>query len=380
MSSRWVFPFHGYGGMERYAYFLAKHIAEQGVDVEVISSPEKEGRKSEEIYEGVRYRFIPPAVKYGRGFRFYRTYHHFNWNLSKLLQKEDFDILHAYEITAFPYILTKNRKPIVVQAFGNEWYKTKGLIKRLFLTPVNYPLKLCMRKAEAIASEGEIQSKEIVDLFNINRKKIFEIPDGVDLSQIEEYLSQASVTRKDLGLSEDDFVIINVNRIEKVKGVYYLIEALGRIKKEIDNVKLILIGTGTDEERIYTLINKLGLSDIIKHFRNVDDKLLFNYYKLADLSVTPTLYEGLPLVILEAMACGLPIIATNTSENPQVVKDGVNGLLVPTADSQAIANAVIKLNDKNKLKKMGSESKKIIKDYDWEIIAKKAIKAYEKLI
>ncbi|MBN2013935.1 MAG: glycosyltransferase family 4 protein [Candidatus Altiarchaeota archaeon] len=366
--------------MERYVYFLAKHIAEQGVDVEVISSPEKEGRKKTENLDGVKYRFISPRVQYGRGFRFYRTYHHFNINLSKYLKKKEFDILHAYEITSFPYILSKNRKPIVVQAFGNEWYKAKGFKNRFFLTPVNYPLKICMNRSEAIASEGELQAREIAELFDVERKKIFNIPDGVDLSQIEEYVSKASVTREDLGLKDDDFIIINVNRIEKVKGVYYLIEALDKIRKEIENVKLILVGTGTDEERVYSLIKKLGLGDIIKHFRNVDDELLFNYYKLADLSVTPTLYEGLPLVILEAMSVELPVIATNTSENPQVVKDGVNGLLVPTADCNAISEAVITVYEKNLLKKMGEESKKIIKDYDWGIIAKKAIKEYEKLV
>jgi len=383
MSSRMVFPFHGYGGMERYIYFLSKHLIEQGVEVEIITSPEHKGRTNHvEAYNGMIYNFITPMVRGARFFGFYRSYHLFNINSARYLRKKKFDILHCYEITSFPYLLFKNRATVIFQPFhrGTEPWKAKKMKEKIFNFPMDYPLRYCMTHADAIASEGEIQTKKFVEFFGIDREKIFELHDGVDLSLINSYISEGKVSREDIGLKDDDFVIINVNRIEKEKGVSYLIEALPLIRKEIENVRLIMIGKGSDEPRIYSLIHKYGLQDIVKHFRDVEDSLLFNYYSLADIFVTPTIYEGLPLVVLEAMACGLPIIATNTAENPQVVKDGKNGYLVPVADSKAIADAVLKMHDKGKIKKMSEYSKCIIKDYDWKIVAKKAIREYERLI
>jgi glycosyltransferase involved in cell wall biosynthesis len=107
---------------------------------------------------------------------------------------------------------------------------------------------------------------------------------------------------------------------------------------------------------------------------------MFQLYTLADVSVTPTLYEGLPLVVLEAMACGKPIVASNVSEIPQVVKSGENGFLVPPRDPNAIANAILEIYDKDLFRKMGDKSKEIVKNYDWNVIAKKAISKYEDLI
>ena len=80
------------------------------------------------------------------------------------------------------------------------------------------------------------------------------------------------------------------------------------------------------------------------------------------------------------MACGKPIVASNVSEIPQVVKHGINGLLVPPADPRAIANAVLEIYDKNLLKKFGKKSEEIVKKYDWNRIARMAIKKYEELV
>jgi glycosyltransferase involved in cell wall biosynthesis len=100
---------------------------------------------------------------------------------------------------------------------------------------------------------------------------------------------------------------------------------------------------------------------------------------LADISVTPTLFEGLPIVILEAMACGKPVVASNVTEVPQVVKHGVNGFLVPPRDPRAIANAVLEIYDKDLIEVMGRESRRIAENYDWEKIARATIGAYERL-
>jgi glycosyltransferase involved in cell wall biosynthesis len=375
ISTRAIYPFHGYGGMERYFYYLAKHLIEHGIDVEIVTSGDGSGKKTAE-YSGVPYIFLPP--------NFYKKpwilvwYRLFNLNVKKYLEKSDFDILHGCGGT-YPYVLLKNRAPVIFQPFGMEIFKSRGLQKLYAYISYYRTHKKLLEHADAIASEGEIQTQEIVDLFKVPKEKIFSLPDGVDLSEIEDYLNNAEITREDLGLQDADLVLINVNRLAPNKGISYLIDALKILNTQL-NVKLLLIGAGPEERKIKQQIKSLGLENKVLHFKNIPDEKMFQLYTLTDISVTPTLYEGLPLVVLEAMACGKPIVASNVSEVPQVVKHGKNGFLVPPRNPSAIADAVFKIYEKNLFKNMGIRSKEIVKNYDWSIIAKKAINKYEELV
>jgi len=372
---------HGYGGMERYVYYFSKHLAESGVSVELFTSVTKKQTSCD--LEKVKLTFLKPNVN--ESIRLLRgiNYRLFLRKVSTYLKKSKYDIVHAFGICPVEYLKYKSRGKVVIQPFGNEEFKSRereNFFKRTYLDLfMRNPKLYSVRNADAIASEGEIQTKEIMQLFGVPKEKIFYLPDGVDLDEIEEYTKDVEVTREDYNIQDADIVLMNVNRLEPNKGVSYLIEALEILNQEL-NVKLILVGTGSEEEKIKRLIKHLGLSEKVKHFKNIPDKLMFQLYTLADISVTPTLYEGLPLVVLEAMACGKPIVASNVSEVPQAVKDGINGFLVPPRNPKAIADAVLKIYDKNLFMKMGKASKEIVERYDWGRIAKMAIRKYEELI
>ncbi len=375
ISTRAIYPFHGYGGMGRYYYNLAKHLVEQGIKVEIVTSQDKSGNKFVE-FDGIKYTFIPPNFNKKPFMSLW--YYPFSLNVKKYLGKIKFDVLHGTAGT-YPYSNLRDRRPVIVQPFGLEPFKIRG-VRGLLLKILFYRMsKRNMENADAIASEGELQTKEIINLFDVPREKIFYLPDGVDLDEIEGYIDNVKVTRENYNLQDADIVLMNVNRLEPNKGVPYLIEALKIVNQEL-NVKLILVGTGSEEEKIKRLIKHLGLNGKVKHFKNISDQLMLQLYTLTDISVTPTLYEGLPLVVLEAMACGKPIVASNVSEVPQAVKDGINGFLVPQRNPEAIADAVLKIYDKNLFMKMSKASKEIVKNYDWSRIAKMAIRKYEELI
>ena len=381
ITSRCVFKLHGYGGMERYVYYFSKHLAESGVSVELFTSVTKKQTSCD--LEKVKLTFLKPNVN--ESIRLLRgiNYRLFLRKVSTYLKKSKYDIVHAFGICPVEYLKYKSRGKVVIQPFGNEEFKSRereNFFKRTYLDLfMRNPKLYSVRNADAIASEGEIQTKEIMQLFGVPKEKIFYLPDGVDLDEIEEYTKDVEVTREDYNIQDADIVLMNVNRLEPNKGVPYLIEAMKILNQEL-NVKLILVGTGSEEEKIKRLIKHLGLSEKVKHFKNIPDKLMFQLYTLADISVTPTLYEGLPLVVLEAMACGKPIVASNVSEVPQAVKDGINGFLVPPRNPKAIADAVLKIYDKNLFMKMGKASKEIVERYDWGRIAKMAIRKYEELI
>jgi len=387
--SRCVYKLHGYGGMERYVYYFSKHLVKHGIRVILLTSLlSKLNNNTNNIiddFNNIILKLISPRVNESNRFLRPLYYRLFLKNVSKYLMhlNDKISIVHSFGLCPIEYLKLNSRKKVILQPFGNEEFKNRDkefIFKKIYLDITVRNCKMfCAKMVDAIASEGNQQTKEIMQLFRVSREKIFYLPDGVDLDEIEEYITNVEITREDYNLQDADLVLMNVNRLEPNKGVPYLIEALKILNKEL-NVKLILVGTGSEEKKIINLIKSLNLEDKVIHFKNIPDKVMFQLYTLADISVTPTLYEGLPLVILEAMACGKPIVASNVSEVPQVVRDGLNGFVVPPKNPKAIAHKILEIYDKNLFGKMGKASKRIVKDYDWKNIAKMAIKKYEELI
>ncbi len=380
-AARNILPFHSFCGTGRYVHGLAKHLAKLGVEIEIIAPPEAGGKGRRERVDGIDYTFIPPQVVGSRFFGFYRSYHLHNIRAYQHLKKIDFDLLHMFEINGFPYLSRRNRKPVVVSPFhrGTEPWKERHLSKKVGELPIDLPLKYCLTRCDAVASEGPVQSERLIERFGLRKEKIIELPDGVDLNLIREYGKNPALSREKYGLNRNNFIVICVGRLDPQKGVTYLIDAFSLLKKKVENSRLILIGVGSEEERIKKLISETGLTDSVLHFRNVSDEELVGFYNISDVFASPTLYEGLPQVILEAMASSLPIVATNTGENTQVVENWVNGLLVKPADANALVEALSQMYDSGKGVVMGRKSKEKIISYDWEIIAKKALREYEKI-
>ena len=381
MTAIRVYPFHKYGGAEIYIYNLAKYLVREGIEVKMFTSKPEQGVENV-VYDGIKYEFVSPHVPTDVK-RSLISYHFFNINLARKLCKEDFDILHSFGMTAHNYL--KKRKKIskvIVEPFGlygTHEVKQNFAKKYLRKLLIEKPLEYCVKNADAIAVEGNIQAKEISEKFEVSEDKFIYIPDGVEIEFIEESIKKSELSREALGIGDADIILVNVNRLVKNKGVIYLIDALGILNKCLD-VRLILIGSGPEENRIKMRLKELGIEQKVLHFKNVPDKKKFQLISLADISVTPTLFEGLPIVILEAMACGKPVIASNVTEVPQVVKHGVNGFLVPPRDPEAIANAVLEIYESGFIEKMGCESKKIARNYDWNAITERVIRDYKKVL
>jgi glycosyltransferase involved in cell wall biosynthesis len=242
---------------------------------------------------------------------------------------------------------------------------------------VKHLFKYCIIHADKIISQGDFQTEQIIKIFEVDRGKIFSLPIAIDVSLIKEKKEEKEISRKDLGLSNDDFVLISVNRFTPNKGINYLVDAFNIIRQNLNNAKLILIGTGIEEGKIINKIRNYKLMDDIVHLKDVPESLLYNCYSLSDIYVSPTLQDDFIMGIQEAMVCGLPIVSTSQDF---LVKDGVNGYVVPKRDPQAIADAILKIYDNDELKKMGDMSEEMVKKFDMGIIAKIAITEYEKLI
>jgi len=165
--------------------------------------------------------------------------------------------------------------------------------------------------------------------------------------------------RKLLHLPLDKDIILFVGRLEPVKGVIYLIQAMSFVLREREAI-LVIAGDGAKRSNLQHLVKNLNLNSHVLFLGNVHAEKLALYYNAADVFVLPSLVEGHPLVVLEAMASGLPIVATNIGGNNESVVPHVNGLLVPPKNSEDLSKAILTILGDRKLRfRFSSESAKL---------------------
>jgi len=157
------------------------------------------------------------------------------------------------------------------------------------------------------------------------------------------------------------FVVGTVARLSKQKGIEYLLYAAKRVIKQFSDITFFIAGKGPLASQLKELSIKLGISDKVKFlgFRNDIPELL----SVIDIFVLPSLWEGMPNVVLEAMAAGKPVIATDTGGSKDLIDSNINGVLVEPGNSEALAEAILKLlGNPAQRQRLGESARKTVKE------------------
>jgi phosphatidylinositol alpha-mannosyltransferase len=292
--------------------------------------------------------------------------------IKKVLTEEHFDIIHLHE-PCMPMLCTamlRFSETVNVATFhachGRPGYNLGRPISTFFLN--RRARKLSARIAVSRPAM-EFAAKYIRGSYDI-------IPNGIDLehfspdvSPIEQYC-------------DGKRNILFVGRLEARKGLIYLLRAYRRIKQEIPDSRLIVVGPGTRLRRKYEKwVKKSGLQDIVfVGYASYDD--LVRFYQTADIFCSPaTGRESFGIVLLEGMAMAKPVVATNIEGYASVVADGIDGLLVPPKNDRALARAIISLlNDKERCREMGRRGRSKAMEYRWEDISQKILSCYAEIL
>ena len=352
----------GYSGLPKYFYFLAKHLALNGIDVEVVlDSEERKGRLREITTLGKASIIGPPVT----GMMSKAMY---SYNIAEYLKDNDFDILHSCDVLPYFYLGNKKRKPVVFQPFSNELFQVgKRDIRRFGF----FILRRCGRDADALAVVGEWQMEQMLQEYGVNRSKAFVLPVGIDIDSIREGMGEKGLVREQLGIPTNAFVVLSVNILLPVKGINYLIEAM----QYVPYATLIITSSGTEEGNLRKLVTELGLTNRVVFTGDIPEKLLYKYYAAADVYAHPTLLRGSSMGIMEAEAFGLPIVSTHQ----EFLIDG-NGYVVPEKNPEELAYAINNILNLDDRVRMGKRSMEIVKQYDFKEIAKTAIAKYKEFI
>jgi glycosyltransferase involved in cell wall biosynthesis len=176
-------------------------------------------------------------------------------------------------------------------------------------------------------------------VIRIRPDRLLVIPNGISLEDVPP--ADPAEARAILGLSADTLVMGTVGRLQPVKGTRYLLEAFTQLAAVHEDVVLLLVGDGPERASLQVLAQQLGIAKSVRFLGDRQD--VSRCLHTMDVFVLPSIWEGMPNAALEAMAVGLPVVATAAGGTPEVVVDGVTGLLVPPRDPDALARAVARL-------------------------------------
>ena len=340
-----LFPPKWLAGTEIATYYIAEHLAQHGHEVHVITSldeglPEKSCEKGFHIHRlpRVRIRFVGVLA--------------FWVDIVRTLQKIKPDIVHAQSFGSGMPALLSNRLlkiPYVIYGRGSDVYLPDWFTK---LTA-----KGILKNASTVIALTEHMKDAMQAIYS---RDVIIVPNGINLNEVAEREAEGGNPGKK---------ILFVGRLHPVKGTQYLLGAMSIVHRELPEAKLILVGDGEEREHLETLTDNLGIRECVEFAGRVPHERVQDYMSQAKVFVLPSLSEGFPVTILEAMACGLPVVATRVGGVPDIIEDGANGYLIDAMNQEQIAEALLKLLRDEELRKGISEKNRVTAEkYRWDTV------------
>jgi len=341
-----------------------------------VENPQQDRRKQIEEC-GINYIFIPELARDINPINDLKTL----FKIYKFSVKEKFDIVHTHtskagllgrlaaKIAGIPIILHTPHGHVFFGYFGP--LKTKIFI---------FFEKLASRITDKIVSLTNREKEDYLAYKIANEDKLVVIYSGVELNKYKELpFNENQNFKKELGIPENSLLVGTVGRLVPVKGPEFLIKAAKHIISKYPDTFFIFTGDGHLRQDLEKQALELGIENNIIFLGWRDDaaKILSVY----DVFVLPSLNEGMGRVLVEAMALGKPIVASDIGGIPDLVTHGENGFLVPPKNPKELAKYIqILIEDKEKRDKMGLAGKKMAMNFRAENMVEKIAKLYEELL
>ena len=356
------------GGVVNHIMSLGSHLAQMGHEVKFIAPA-----SSPITTLGDRFIHIgkPRAIPVSGSVARVTISPWLSTKIDEMLEKEKFDIVHLHEPLMPMLCTTVLRMSRTANVGTFHAFNGKGYSIAKPFGPILF--KRWFSKLDGHVAVSKPAKKFVNKYFPADYNVI---PNGIDTRHFSPNVAPIDE------LCDGKLNILFVGRLEKRKGADYLLKAYEQVKRDIPNSRLIIVGPGTRLRGKYEKqVKKHSLKDVVfVGYTNYEE--LPRYYKTADVFCAPaTGWESFGIVLLEAMAVGKPIVASNIDGYASILTHGAEGLLVPPKDEKSLAQALTSLlNDEELRQKMGAKGILKAKEFDWENVARRVEALYSKVL
>jgi glycogen(starch) synthase len=379
----WEYPPLIEGGLARHVRKLAESLAAQGTEVHVLTRG-LEGSPAEEELEGVVVHRVREPERPRDLTEFVTWVEHMNADMLaagvEVGDRFTFDVVHGHDwlvAVAGDHLSKRFRCPLVVTIHATEYGRHQGWVDKHPQSHIHGVERWMANRAERVVTCSSYMREHVADIYGLPEERIAVVPNGIDPSELVP-VDDLDMLRARYAKPDEKLVLL-VGRLVYEKGFQLALEALPRLIARVGNVRFIVAGSGTAEAELRAQATELGLDDHGRFLGWIGDDVLHSLYRIADLTVVPSIYEPFGLVALEAMASGCPCLVADTGGLREVVSGDV-GLRFRSRDPDSLGEMAERLLTDAQLRdRLVAEASEHVLTFDWADVARQAAGIYGEL-
>jgi glycogen(starch) synthase len=383
----WEYPPIVEGGLARHVRKLSEQLVATGsAEVHVLTRGDDTSPTEEEM-DGVHvHRVVEPSRPRDLS-EFITWIEHMNSDLLaagvELGDRFEFDLVHGHDwlvASAGDHLAKRFRCPLVMTVHATEYGRHQGWVQDHPQSHIHGVERWMTNRADRVIACSAYMRDHVSDIYGLDDGHVVVIPNGIDPLDLQP-VADLDTLRAEFA-KPDERLILLVGRLVYEKGFHLALEALPGIIETLGNVRFLVAGSGTAEEELKAQATELGLDDHGTFLGWIGDDALHSLYRIADLTVVPSLYEPFGLVALEAMASGCPTIVADTGGLREVVPEGDKvGLRFNGGDAEHLAIMIERLLSDDVLRdRLVAEASEHVLSFDWADVARSTAELYSDVL
>jgi glycogen(starch) synthase len=378
----WEYPPLIEGGLARHVRKVAEGLVQLGVEVHVLTRGD-ESATDQQLINGVHvHRVREPNRPRDLG-EFVTWIEHMNTDMLsagvELGDEFDFDLVHGHDwlvASACDHLAKRLECPLVMTIHATEYGRHQGWVDKHPQSHIHGVEKWITNRADAVIACSAYMREHIVDIYALDENSVTVIPNGIDPEDLRP-MENLDAMRASFAAPDEKLVLL-VGRLVYEKGFQVALEALPSLIESVGKVRFIVAGSGTHEQELKQQAEELGLMEHGTFVGWIGDDVLHSLYRIADLTVVPSIYEPFGLVALEAMASGCPCLVADTGGLREVVPSENVGLRFRSRDPESLAQMAEKvLTDELLRDRLIVEASDHVLTFDWVDVAQQTLGLYE---
>jgi glycogen(starch) synthase len=392
----WEYPPHMVGGVGAHVSALVPALARRGISITVITPRWAGGDPESRISpSALVYRVDPSLPPVGNYFADAKQtnlqmerYANAIWSQSLPFDgriEAGYDLIHAHDwLVGFAAIALKglHKTPLVVTLHATERGRGRGHLPWEISSAIHGAEWSLAFEAWRVITPSHSMSEEVSKFFQLPTDKISVVPNGVDTARFDHVKGADLPDFRQRWAKDDEHIVFFVGRMEAQKGANLLVEAAPRVLSQFPQAKFILAGTGGMEHSLRRRLSELGLGDKVSMTGYLPDLDRDRLYRIADLSVFPSLYEPFGIVALEAMAAKCPVVVSDVGGLKEVVKHNETGIIVHTDNVESLTWGILHTLRRPdwSAQRAANAYHTVREEYNWDRIAERTAELYASVI